>query len=304
VVPALLDARSRAEAEASLRQAEAALAVAEAQLAEAEEARDYAQGQRDRAEALVERGVASITRLEEADQALRRAEAGLAAAVSAMAMQEGARDRAEAMLIEPVEDGGVRAVTIRAPASGVVLTLAEESARPVLPGAPLLSIGNPADLEIVADLLSSDAVRMPAGAMAQVERWGGGPLQARLVSVEPVARTEVSALGIEEQRVDAVFALLTPWEDRQALGHNFAVFLRITEWAAEDVLQVPVSALFRDGDGWAVYRVDDRVARVAPVVIGRRGEMGVELLEGLAEGDRVVTHPPSALVDGGKVAER
>ncbi len=304
VVPALLDARSRAEAEASLRQAEAALAVAEAQLAEAEEARDYAQGQRDRAEALVERGVASITRLEEADQALRRAEAGLAAAVSALAMQEGARDRAEAMLIEPVEEGGVRAVTIHAPASGVVLTLAEESARPVLPGAPLLSIGNPADLEIVADLLSSDAVRMPAGAMAQVERWGGEPLQARLMSVEPVARTEVSALGIEEQRVDAVFELLTPWEERQALGHNFAVFLRITEWAAEDVLQVPVSALFRDGDGWAVYRVDDGVARVAPVVIGRRGEIAVELLDGLAEGDRVVTHPPSALVDGGKVAER
>jgi len=304
VVPALLDARSRAEAEASLRQAEAALAVAEAQLAEAEEARDYAEGQRDRAQALVERGVASVTRLEEAEQALRQAEAGLAAAVSALAMQAGARDRAEAALIEPNEDGGVRAVTIHAPASGVVLTVAEESARPVLPGAPLLSIGNPADLEIVADLLSSDAVRLPEGAMAQVERWGGAPLEARLVSVEPVARTEVSALGIEEQRVDAVFELLTPWEERQALGHNFAVFLRIIEWAAEDVLQVPVSALFRDGDSWAVYRVDDAVARVTPVVIGRRGETAVELLEGLAEGDRVVTHPPAALVDGGKVAER
>ena len=304
VVPALLDARSRAEAEASLRQAEAALAVAEAQLAEAEEARDYAEGQRDRAQALVERGVASVTRLEEAEQALRQAEAGLAAAVSALAMQAGARDRAEAALIEPNEDGGVRAVTIHAPASGVVLTVAEESARPVLPGAPLLSIGNPADLEIVADLLSSDAVRLPEGAMAQVERWGGAPLEARLVSVEPVARTEVSALGIEEQRVDAVFELLTPWEERQALGHNFAVFLQITEWAAEDVLQVPVSALFRDGDSWGVYRVDDAVARVTPVVIGRRGETAVELLEGLAEGDRVVTHPPAALDDGGKVAER
>lgn len=304
VVPALLDARSRAEAEASLRQAEAALAVAEAQRAEAEEARDFAQGQRDRAQALVERGVASVTRLEEADQALRRAEAGLAAALSAMAMQAGARDRAQAALIEPEEGAEVRAVTIHAPASGVVLSVAEESARPVLPGAPLVSIGNPADLEIVADLLSSDAVRLAAGAMAQVERWGGQPLEARLVSVEPVARTEVSALGIEEQRVDAVFDLLTPWEERQALGHNFAVYLRITEWAAEDVLQVPVSALFRDGDGWAVYRVDDEVARIVPVVIGRRGEVAVELLDGLAEGDRVVTHPPPALADGGKVAER
>ncbi len=262
VIPALLDARSRAEAEASLRQAEAALAVAEAQRAEAEEARDFAQGQRDRAQALVERGVASVTRLEEADQALRRAEAGLAAALSAIAMQAGARDRAQAALIEPDEGAGVRAVTIHAPASGVVLSVAEESARPVLPGAPLVSIGNPADLEIVADLLSSDAVRLPAGAMAQVERWGGQPLTAQLVSVEPVARTEVSALGIEEQRVDAVFDLLTPWEERQALGHNFAVYLRITEWAAEDVLQVPVSALFRDGEDWAVYRVEDGVASV------------------------------------------
>ncbi len=197
----------------------------------------------------------------------------------------------------------MRAVTIHAPASGVVLSVAEESARPVLPGAPLVSIGNPADLEIVADLLSSDAVRLPAGAMAQVERWGGQPLTAQLVSVEPVARTEVSALGIEEQRVDAVFDLLTPWEERQALGHNFAVYLRITEWAARMCCRCRYrrcSAMARTGrsigwrTGWPCRAVD----------IGRRGEMAVELLDGLAEGDRVVTHPPSALVDGGKVAER
>ena len=304
VVPALLDARTRAEAEATLRQAEAALALAEAQLAEAEEERDYAQSQHDRARALVERGVASMTRLEDAEQILRTAEAAVAAAQSSRAMQVSARDRTAAALIEENAPGSRRAIEIRAPASGVVLALGAESARPVLPGTALVSIGDPSDLEIVADLLSADAVRLPPGAVAKVERWGGPALSARLKSIEPVARTEVSALGIEEQRVDAVFDILTPWQERQALGHNFAVFLRITLWQANDVLQVPISAVFREGEGWAVFRVSDGIAELAAVTLGQRGESAVEVIKGLAEGDRVVTHPPEALLPGGKVAER
>lgn len=304
VVPALLDARSRAEAEAALRQADAALAVAEAQLAEAVEARDYAEGQRDRAQALVERGVASVTRLEDAEQNLRAAAAALAAAESARAMQAGARDRAAAALMEPGDAAPAHAVEIRAPATGVVLAIGDESARPVLPGAPLVAIGDPTDLEIVADLLSADAVRLPPGAQASVERWGGAPLSARLRSVEPVARTEVSALGIEEQRVSAVFDLLDPPEVRPALGHNFAVFLRITEWEDEGVLQLPISALFRDGEGWAVFRALDDLVEVVPVVIGRRSDSAAEVLEGLSEGELVVTHPPEALADGVKIALR
>lgn len=304
VVPALLDARSRAEAEAALRQAEAALAVAEAQLAEAEEARDYAQSQRDRAQALVERGVASVTRLEDAEQSLRAATAALAAAQSVRAMQAGARDRTAAALMDPAPTSIGHAVEIRAPASGVVLSVGTESARPVLPGAPLVAIGDPTDLEIVADLLSSDAVRLPAGAMASVERWGGAPLAARLATVEPVGRTVVSALGIEEQRVNAVFDLQSPLEARVALGHNFAVFLRITEWEATEVLRVPVSALFRNDGDWAVFRAEEGRARVVPVTIGRRGETAAEILDGLSEGDLVVTHPPEALADGSALAQR
>jgi HlyD family secretion protein len=304
VIPALLDARSRAEAEAALRQAHAALAVAAAQLAEAEEARDYAEGQRDRAQALVERGVASVTRLEDAEQALRTAAAAVAAAESARAMQTGARDRAAAALIEPGESAPAHAVEIRAPATGVVLAVGDESARPVLPGAPLVAIGDPTDLEIVADLLSADAVRLPPGARASVERWGGAPLSAQLRSVEPVARTEISALGIEEQRVSAVFDLLDPPEARPALGHNFAVFLRITEWQAEDVLQIPISALFRDGEGWAVFRADDEGVTIVPVAIGRRSDSAAELLDGLTEGDLVVTHPPEALAEGVRITLR
>lgn len=304
VTPALLDARMRAEAEAALRQAEAALAVAEAQLAEAEEARAYAQSQHDRTQALVERGVASVTRLEDADQALRAADAAVAVARSARDMQTSARDRASAALMPADQTEAAEGVAIRAPASGVVLAVESESARSVLPGAALLSIGDPADLEIVADLLSSDAVRLRQGALAAVERWGGPPLAAQLVAVEPVARTEVSALGIEERRVDAVFDIVTPWEERPGLGHNFAVFLRITEWQAEDVLQVPVSALFRTGESWAVFRVVGGVAESVPVEIGRRSDSAAEVLSGLAEGDHVVTHPPEALAAGGIVAER
>jgi HlyD family secretion protein len=132
---------------------------------------------------------------------------------------------------------------------GRVLSVPVVSERPVLPGATLATIGAPGDLEIVADLLSSDAVRLAPGAPAIVERWGGPePLEARLVRIEPSARTKVSALGIEEQRVDAVFEIVSPPEAPQGLGDGFSVFLRIVEWQTDDAVQVPLSALWRSGE--------------------------------------------------------
>jgi HlyD family secretion protein len=174
VAAGLLDARARAEAQAALRQAEAALSVAASRLRQAEEDRDHAAREYARARTLLERGVASLARVEDAAQVLALREAGVETARAELAVAEGARDRAAAVLSAPAAaDGGGCCVEIRAPASGVVLAVEQISERPVAAGAPLLSIGDPADLEIVADLLSSEAVRLAPGARAEVDRWGG-----------------------------------------------------------------------------------------------------------------------------------
>ncbi len=308
VAPTLLDARSRIQAEAALREAEAGLQVAAATVRQAEEDEAYARSQYERTRTLVERGVVSTTQLETMSQLVAVKTAALDAARSNLAMVTGARDRTAAMLIEPgLQEAGSESccIQIRAPATGTVLSVAEISERPVLAGAPLLSIGDPTDLEIVADLLSSDAVRLPTDARAMVERWGGpDSLEARLIRIDPTARTKVSALGIEEQRVDAVFELVSPAGSRAGLGGGFAVFLRIVEWEAGDVLQVPLSALFRSDGGWAVYVARNGTAHLVHVETGRRSATAAEVRSGLSEGDQVVTHPSDALANGMEIAER
>lgn len=305
--PALLDARSRAQAEAAVAEAEAALNVARAELARATEELAFAQMQFDRTQELVGRGVSSVTQLETVTQQRAIAEAAVAAARSRIAMAEGTLDRARAALMGP--DGADSAaqccVDLTAPAGGVVLSIGTISEHPVQAGAPLVSVGDPADLEIVADLLSSDAVRIGPGTRAIVDRWGGaGSLEAVLTRIEPAATTRVSALGIEEQRVDAVFEIATPPEDRAGLGHGFSVFLRIVEWETDITLQVPLGALFRRGDGWAVFVVEDGIARERAVTLGQRGARMAQVLDGLSEGQTIITHPGDAVVDGVAVVDR
>ena len=308
--PTLLDTRSRVQAEAALHEAEAALRVSQSELRKAEEDLTYQQSQYDRVEELVNRGVATITRLEDASQQLAIAKAARDAAASGLDMTKSSLERARAALIAPVPEGqgsgnGDCCVRITAPIDGVVLEVDVVSERPVIMGTRLLSIGRPDDLEIVADLLSADAVRLKPGALAMVERWGGEvPLSARLRKVEPVARTKVSALGIEEQRVDALFDILTPPEDRPRLGEGFAVFLRIAEWEDAEALQVPLSALFRRDGGWAVFTANDGLAHLTPVEIGRRGETTAQVLGGLEAGARVITHPSDAVSDGAAIVDR
>jgi HlyD family secretion protein len=308
VSPALLDARSRAQAEASVAEAEAALDVARSDLRRAEEEEAFARLQFDRTQTLMQRGVATVTQMETVAQGLAVAEAAVAAAQSRVAMSEGSLERAQATLARPEGDAASSddcCVILRAPSDGVVLSIATISEHPVQAGAPLLSVGDPTDLEIVADLLSSDAVRIGPGTRAIVERWGGpDPLEATLSRIEPAAATRVSALGIEEQRVDAIFAIETPPEDRPGLGHGFAVFLRIVEWESDTALQVPLGALFRRNGDWAVFAVEGGVARERIVTIGQRGARHAEVLEGLEEGERIVTHPSDAVADGVMIVDR
>ena len=306
--PSLLDARSRAQAEASVAEARAALDVARSEMRRAEEEEAFARLQFDRTQTLMDRGVTTVTQMETATQSLAVAEAAVAAAQSRVAMSEGSLERAEAALVRP---GGSATATedccveLRAPSDGVVLSIATISEHPVQAGAPLVTVGDPADLEIVSDLLSSDAVRIGPGTRAMVERWGGpDPLEAVLTRIEPAAVTRVSALGIEEQRVDAIFEIETPPGERPGLGHGFAVFLRIVEWESDDALQVPLGALFRRGEDWAVFVAEDGVARERIVSLGERAARRAQILDGLEEGDRIVTHPSDTVTDGVMIVDR
>jgi HlyD family secretion protein len=304
----LLDARSQLQAEAALQEALGARHVAQADLKQAEETARFAKTQFERTQALVTRGVASITRMEDDTQRLAVANATIEAAQARIEMADGAIERARATLLSPEKSEPSTescCVEVKAPSDGVVLSVAAISARPVSIGTPLVSIGDPGQLELVADILSNDAVRLQPGARAYVERWGGiEVLEAELDRIDPKARTKISALGIEEQRVDAYFLLTTPADKRPNLGDGFSVFLRIIEWRAEDALQVPLSAVFRQDTGWAVFVAVEGLAEKRAVTLGRRNDRMVEVLSGLKATEQVVTHPSDDIAAGVSLVER
>lgn len=306
--PALLDARSRARAEAAVAEAEAALRVAMSQVNQAQEDLTHATSQYARTAELVTRGVATQSRLEDVTQLRAIKKATLDAAHSNQAMTEGTLARARAALIEPDpenQSNGSCCVELHAPTDGVVLSVAGISKRPVSIGTPLMTIGSPDDLEIVADILSTDAVRIAPGSRAIVERWGGEPaLEAILRKIEPSARTKVSALGIEEQRVEVVFDLLSPPAIRPGLGDGFAVYVRVVEWKGDDEVQVPLSALFRDEGDWHVFKAENGVAERIPVSVGRRNGRVAQVFDGLEPGDLVITHPNDQVRDGTSIVNR
>lgn len=302
--PVLLDTRSRRQAEASVQEARAALHVAETDLQKALEEQVYAKSQFDRIETLVRRNVSSVTQLETAQQRLAISDASVEAARARIDMARSTLERAEATLIDPdpaTPHSEGCCVRLLAPVDGVVLSTPTISAHPVVSGSLLATIGDPSELEIVVDLLSSDAVRLPTGAKARIERWGGPSLDAVLERIEPVARTKVSALGIEEQRVDSIFRLTS---DSAGLGDGFSVFARIIEWEADDALQIPVSALFRQGEGWHCFVAIGGQVELRRIKIGRRNTLMAQVLDGLAEGERVVTHPGDRLEPGAAITER
>ena len=304
VDPGLLDLRSRNQAEAAVKEAEAAVSLALTQIAKAEADLDYAKSQYDRSETLANRGVFSLTQLEDAGQVLKVREAALAAARAQHQVSIGALERARAALIGPGSngEGGTCCVEIAAPADGVVLSVTSASERPVTAGSPLLSIGQPRDLEIVVDLLSADAVRVRPGARAEILRWGGdATLEAIVREVEPAGFQKVSALGIEEQRVNAI---LDPDTVPEGLGHAYRVFARLVVWSSDDVLTIPIGALFRAGGDWSVFVVEDGIAHRKKITIDHMNADRAQIESGLDEGETVILYPSDLLEDGKPVATR
>ncbi len=309
--PALMDARSRLQAEAAVHEAEAAVRLASTNVTRAQSNLMHSESELVRNRELAERGTIPRRVLDDMEQAYQVAAQTLAAARSELDLNRATLERMRAQLVGPdlFTPNGIGAedccVRILAPVRGTVLDVADTSARLVQAGMPLLSIGDIEDLEIELDLLSSDAVRVPRQARAIIDRWGGeGMLEAQVRRIEPAAFTRVSALGIEEQRVRVRLDLLTPSEARVGLGDRFRVFVRIILWEGDDILQVPQAALFRHEGGWAVFRVAEGRAVLTPVQIGRQAGGQAELLGGLDEGAEVVLYPASTLSDGAAIVAR
>ncbi|PQO22203.1 RND transporter [Rhodobacteraceae bacterium WD3A24] len=308
--PAFLDARALRQAEAAVAEARAALRLAEVNVDNAQADLEHAQAHHRRNVELAERGTIAQSTLEDSARAVVNATNALEAARREVELRQASLERAQAQLIgSGVRTEPVRAADcchrITAPHDGTVLGVENVSARLVQAGEPLLTIGDLADIEIEAEILSTDAVRLVEGADALVERWGGdATLPARLRRIEPAAFTRVSALGIEEQRVRVHLDLLAPPEQRPRLGDGYRVFVRIVEWEGEEVLQIPISALFRSDGGWAVFAVAEGRAVHTPVEIGRRTRTHAQVTGGLEPGARVVAFPSEEIADGVRLIER
>jgi HlyD family secretion protein len=180
-----------------------------------------------------------------------------------------------------------------------------ESEAVVPAGEPLIEVGNFDRLEVIADLLSTDAVRVPRKARVLVEQWGGGrTLEGRVRLVEPSGFTKVSALGVEEQRVNVVIDFVDPGDAARALGDSYRVEVRIVVWEESDVLKVPVGSLFRRGEEWAVFVIDGGRARTELVELGQRNASEAQVTNGVEAGRPIVLHPPDTLRDGVRVTVR
>jgi len=306
--PAFVDVRSREELQASAAAAEATVRLAEAEVRRLEAALEFSRSELKRAETLSRTNTISARALEKARFDVDTNVAALASAKAQLEVRRHDLHNAQARLIEPSnatpESNPRCCIQLRAPVTGRVLKINQESEAIVQVGAPLIEIGDPLDLEIVAELLSTDAVQINPGASVQIDGWGGPPIKGRVVRVDPAGFLKVSALGIEEQRVRTTIDFVDPPHSWTRLGHDYRVIVHITVWSAEKALAAPVSALFRKGEDWAVFRVKSGRAHTTIVKIGRRNSQMAEVLLGLSAGDQVVLHPSDRVRDGVSVSER
>ena len=307
MAPSLLDVRSREEVQAAIAAAEAAVKFAEAEVRRIDAALEFSRTELTRAQALFRTNTIAAKMLDKAKFDVETNEAALVSAKAQLDVRRHEQHNATARLIDPsssAQPGPSCCVQIRAPVTGRVLKINQESETVVQPGTPLIEIGDVLDLEIVADFLSTDAVQIKDGASVRIDGWGGPAIQGRVTRVDPAGFLKVSALGIEEQRVRTVIDFVDPPRTWSRLGHDFRVIVHVRIWDAENALTLPVGALFRKSDDWAVFAVKDGRARTTLLRIGRRNNRVAEVLSGLSAGDQVVLHPSDRIKDGVAIAAR
>lgn len=302
IEPLPLDQRQRQEVSAEVSAAESSVGEARAIAARAESALSLAQSERSRTAALAREGVVSEEVLERAETAEETARDELAAARERVRVSVARLEAARAGLLSGRSAGNGGLIEVSSPVSGEVFAIPDRSGRVVQPGERLLEISNAGQIEVVIEMLSNEAVRVDAGDPVIIEDWGGDePLRGSVRLVEPSGFTKISALGIEEQRVNVIVDLE---EAPPSLGDGYRVEARVLVWSAEDVLQVPISTLFRRNDQWALFVVEGDTVVVREVEIGHQTDLAAEILSGLKEGDVVVLHPSNALSEGATVAPR
>lgn len=304
----LMDARSQAQAEARIASAEAALSQAGETLEMTRTAARFAQTNWERVR---DKATAASISANDRDNIEREAlmrEREVRAQEFAIQVANYEVTQAKAALIQMNTPGSTgQPVEVKSPVSGRVLRVEQESAMIIAAGTPILEIGDPADLEIEAEILSRDAVNIRPGAPVTVEQWGGPePLKGSVRLVEPAAFTKVSALGVEEQRVIVLCDLDPDAGKGTTLGDRYRVEVRVAVWHEEDVLLVPAGGLFREGSSWKTFLLDPATstARNVPVEVGRTDGRWTQVLSGLQAGDRVLLHPPDSVADGTDVVQR
>lgn len=309
VSPSFLDARSRETIKARVQAAKSAIELAKANVIRSEADLAFKKKEFSRAQQLVRRQVVSERRHDEARMAEDMAVAALDTAKAELQVRERELESVQAELIEPTLEqtasNGTCCVKAYAPASGRVIRIITESESIVTSGTPLIEVGDPKDLEIVVDLLSSDAVRIREGASAEIVSWGSpSSLRAVVKRIEPTGFMKVSALGIEEQRVKVRLKIKEPFRLWSRLGHDYRVYVRIIEWQTANALTVPLGALFRRGNDWAVFVDSGGTAELRVVKIGHKNDVHAEITEGLKQDEVVILHPNDRVVDGSRVVDR
>ncbi|MDH4056178.1 MAG: HlyD family efflux transporter periplasmic adaptor subunit [Gammaproteobacteria bacterium] len=306
--PSFLDPRSEAQARAAIQAAKAARDLAAAAVKDAEAQYEFARSEYARMQELIVEGSVSKRDLDSAERDFKTRRAGLDTARAAQQVRSYELELARAQLVSPAETQGsggrCECISITSPVSGRILNIADRSERVVRDGDMLMQIGDPSDLEIVVDYLSMDAVKIQAGQRVIIDNWGGvEPLEGRVRLVEPFGFLKVSALGIEEQRVNVIIDFVSE-EGWERLGHGYQVESRVVLWDADDTLTVPLTALFRDGETWALFVEDDGRARLRQVKVGQRNGVIAEIQDGLKAGERVVVHPSDRVTNGIRIESR
>jgi HlyD family secretion protein len=303
IVPAPLEPRQRAELVAQLDAAKAATREAQALHARAQSEYEQASRDRSRSEQLAASGVISREALEQSQTKESTSRKALDAAQQRLDAAKAQEEAAKARLLEAERGGTPGAVVpIKSPLKGKVLRLFERSERVVTPGTPLLDLGYSPQLEVVTDVLSTEAVKVRPGDPVLLEGWGGTkPIRARVRLVEPSGFTKISALGIEEQRVNVIIDFVDP---PGPLGDAYRVEAGIIVWQKDNVVKLPVSALFRHGDSWAVFTIENGRATLRDVQIGHRNGSEAEVLGGVAVGQLLLLHPTNEIREGTRVEPR
>ena len=296
----LLDARARSQAQAQVARAQAATKQAKAQIERAKAALEFANKEAGRTRELFRQNTISQAELDRnlLELRARQAEATSAEFADKVATHELSMARAALGRFDARRDGAGEQFEVPSPISGQVLKVIQESEGVVQAGAPLLELGDPQALEIVVDVLTNDAVQIKPASPVTVDEWGGNPLPASVRLVEPSAFTRVSALGVEEQRVNAIVDLSAPYKDWTKLGDGYRVQAKIQVYHASKVVRVPAGALFREGTRWAVFVIKAGIAHKRIVELARRNDQFAQVTAGLSAGDTVILHPSDQVTEG------